>query len=347
MVSANTWYDLPWNIAATVKTGFTHDAAGANPEQITVTRAGTYIISRSFLVYRAGADVFLVSRILVDGTEVPGSFKEGYNNISSPYLWSDTMVVELDADDVVEIQVGTEEDGNDISFLDSGTTPDPTTASVASVSIARIGAGPQGPVGATGATGEVGALDDLSDVEITGTPANNEILAYNAGSSKWINQTDAEAGIGIAVCFFAYRTTAFVMAAIDTWYDYTWNIAAAIKRGFTHDNTSNPEQITITAAGVYEISWGLHHYNVASTVLARVLLDGTEVPGSYRQNTVPPLYCAHVSGTVLAVVTAGQVLELQVGTSLAGTAVQYGDDAGCPDPTTFVAAAISITRLGS
>lgn len=42
------------------------------------------------------------------------------------------------------------------------------------------------------------ALDDLSDVTITGTPADNEVLAYDAGSGEWINQTAAEAGLSVA-----------------------------------------------------------------------------------------------------------------------------------------------------
>jgi len=37
-------------------------------------------------------------------------------------------------------------------------------------------------------------LGDLDDVTITGV-ADNELLAYDSGSSKWINQTAAEAGI--------------------------------------------------------------------------------------------------------------------------------------------------------
>ena len=40
-------------------------------------------------------------------------------------------------------------------------------------------------------------LTDLSDATITGTPADNELLAYDSGSGEWINQTAAEAGISI------------------------------------------------------------------------------------------------------------------------------------------------------
>ena len=290
-----------------------------------------------------------------------------------------------------------------------------------------------------------GALADLSDVTITSV-ADNEVLAYDTATSKWINQTPAEAGLlglaggtltgnllmgalgignnnpiitfatGVAgealfagdvhlasghaykinnlttlssvvlslvetttpseilgmgriytktdnllyftdgagteheaaggmAYFFAYRTTAFTMTNANTWYDYPWNIAATVKTGFTHTHDGgNPEQITVTAAGKYEITVDTTYYSVASTLFIRLLLDGTEIAGSYRQNTVPQLYTAQMSCTVIATVTAGQVLEVQVGASTAGTSVQFLDTT--PAPTVDVAAAISITRLG-
>jgi len=58
------------------------------------------------------------------------------------------------------------------------------------------------PVGwyALTTAGGVDSLDDLTDVTITGTgspevPADNEVLAYDSGSSEWINQTPKEAGL--------------------------------------------------------------------------------------------------------------------------------------------------------
>jgi len=51
----------------------------------------------------------------------------------------------------------------------------------------------------------VAAINDLTDVTISGVPADNEVLAYNDGTSKWINQTAAEAGLatvaGLAVYY--------------------------------------------------------------------------------------------------------------------------------------------------
>lgn len=41
-------------------------------------------------------------------------------------------------------------------------------------------------------------LNELHDVNIDGTPADNEVLAYNSASSMWINKTAAEAGLATA-----------------------------------------------------------------------------------------------------------------------------------------------------
>jgi len=65
--------------------------------------------------------------------------------------------------------------------------------------------GPTGPTGATGLTGDTGpagsigtvTLNDLTDVTITGTPSDNSLIVYDSDTSQWINQTAAQAGIGI------------------------------------------------------------------------------------------------------------------------------------------------------
>lgn len=55
-------------------------------------------------------------------------------------------------------------------------------------------AGPTGPQGETGPAGSE-TLSGLTDTTITGTPADNEFLAYDSASGEWINQTAAEAGV--------------------------------------------------------------------------------------------------------------------------------------------------------
>jgi len=50
----------------------------------------------------------------------------------------------------------------------------------------------------------VAAINDLTDVTISGVPADNEVLAYNTGTSEWINQTAAEAGLATVAGLAAY-----------------------------------------------------------------------------------------------------------------------------------------------
>jgi len=49
--------------------------------------------------------------------------------------------------------------------------------------------------GGGGGGGGATTVDGLTDATITGTPADNEVLAYDTGSGEWINQTAAEAGL--------------------------------------------------------------------------------------------------------------------------------------------------------
>jgi hypothetical protein len=49
-----------------------------------------------------------------------------------------------------------------------------------------------------GGGGGGGDLTDLDDVTITGTPADNEVVAYDTSTSEFINQTAAEAGLAAA-----------------------------------------------------------------------------------------------------------------------------------------------------
>ena len=48
------------------------------------------------------------------------------------------------------------------------------------------------------AEGGASNLSELGDVVISGTPAEDELLAWDTGSSKWINQTPGEAGLATA-----------------------------------------------------------------------------------------------------------------------------------------------------
>ncbi len=48
------------------------------------------------------------------------------------------------------------------------------------------------------ALSQADSVGSLTDTTITGTPADNELLAYDDTTSEWINQTAAEAGLAVA-----------------------------------------------------------------------------------------------------------------------------------------------------
>jgi len=87
------------------------------------------------------------------------------------------------------VNIVTSEDPGEIGWSDPGTA---SFRNFRTYTVAlRLDVGP-GQL----ATGDhVHALDDLTDVTITGTPADDEILAYDTGTSEFINQTAAEAGV--------------------------------------------------------------------------------------------------------------------------------------------------------
>ena len=154
---------------------------------------------------------------------------------------------------------------------------------------------------------------------------------------------------GTRAQFFAYRTTSFDMAATNTWYDYPWNVAAVVKKNFTHNNGVNPEQITVLNAGTYKINWRLDSATAAAhQFVTRLLLDGVEIVGSYASGYVTGNNMNHsLTSSILKPITANQILKVQVGTNIAGSDIAYFDDINMPDPTTFVAASITIDKISN
>lgn len=58
-------------------------------------------------------------------------------------------------------------------------------------------------------------LNELHDLNIDGTPADNEVLAYDSTSSTWINQTAAEAGLAAASHTHAISDVTSLQTSLD------------------------------------------------------------------------------------------------------------------------------------
>ena len=93
-------------------------------------------------------------------------------------------------------------------------------------------------------------IAELNDTTITGTPADNEVLAYDSGTSMWINQTAAEAGVATSSDFTAHT-----------------------------GNTSNPHSVTKTQVGLSNVentalsTWG-GNANISSEITAMAIALG-------------------------------------------------------------------------
>jgi plastocyanin len=94
-------------------------------------------------------------------------------------------------------------------------------------------------------SGGVGTLDSLSDVVITGTPTNGQVLKYDSGTNTWVNGTDATGGGGGSSNSFetiavAGQSNVVADSATDT-------LTLVAGTGITITTTSGTDTITIAS----------------------------------------------------------------------------------------------------
>ncbi len=90
------------------------------------------------------------------------------------------------------------------------------------------------------------SVGSLTDTVISGTPADNELLAYNSGTSKWINQTAAEAGLATSTDIANMVNTTDSIAALSdvgalgtNGQVYVSSGSALVATTLDHDNISD------------------------------------------------------------------------------------------------------------
>jgi hypothetical protein len=97
-------------------------------------------------------------------------------------------------------------------------------------------------------------LEWLHDVAIDGTPADNELLAYNSASSLWINQTAEEAGVA------NLSGATFTGNVAGTNISVTGNVNAT-----TFNGNLSATQISVSATASFNKGQGSAPFTVAST----------------------------------------------------------------------------------
>lgn len=141
--SVNTWVDVPLNGGNANLTNITHSTS-TDPEKITVGVSGIYLISYRIQNQQSGASHHQVARLYKNGnTEILGSFcqVEVLSDANDNVLSHAEVIAELEANDYIVLQIGTNVDVNPEIGMYIGPPyplPAPTTRIYAIVTIHKM-----------------------------------------------------------------------------------------------------------------------------------------------------------------------------------------------------------------
>ena len=136
---------------------------------------------------------------------------------------------------------------------------------------------------------------------------------------------------------FVYRTASLNISA-STWTDIPFTGGHLVLVGGSHSTSTDPEEVTVDYAGTYLITYEVEQWCQAGAPRnqLRVLADGTEIEGSFRQhgphsNTTQ--FRGQLAGSLICELSANDAVKLQVGSSNAADDVAY-NAANPPRPRT-------------
>jgi hypothetical protein len=132
--TAQTWVDVPWNVAATVKVNVTHSHT-STPERISIDKAGKYLITYRFQGNNSSTAGHYMARVINEGGEISGSYSVSVRSYTLGC--QATFIVALAVGSWIELQAANSVAGADIIHTDLGL--DPTVKCCAAISVVRIG----------------------------------------------------------------------------------------------------------------------------------------------------------------------------------------------------------------
>lgn len=169
-------------------------------------------------------------------------------------------------------------------------------------------------------------------------PLRAEDIPYDANKSIKDRLDEVDAGIKAFGHLFSSATQT---ASNSSWTDITFN--NHVLSGIAHNNSVNPQNITLPYAGKYAITLALHTAGTSAgdTLMARGLIDGTEVQGSYIERSID--YADQVDTATVSFIASttstNQILKFQMrGVDIDNNARLYAKEsiAGTPQTATVI-----------
>ena len=167
------------------------------------------------------------------------------------------------------------------------------------------------------------SINELQDVTVTGTPADNEVLAWDTTGGDWINQTASEAGLA---------TTSDIANSADWDTAYSWgdHSVAGYLTSYTETDpvfsASEAASITATDTGNWDTAfgWGDHSaagYLTTETFTGTVTSVAQTVPTGFTVSGSP----VTTSGTLAIGFDTGYSLPTTASQTNWDTAYGWGD----------------------
>ena len=137
------------------------------------------------------------------------------------------------------------------------------------------------------------SVDSLTNATITGTPADNEVFAYDDSTNEWINQTAAEAGLAVAnhththddITDFDSESAAIADTQIAAADIQDLNNVTNIAAGFLQSNGTNATFVTLDHTDISDFDTEVDA--IVDTVIAATdIADLNDVSGSASEGDV-------------------------------------------------------------
>lgn len=170
------------------------------------------------------------------------------------------------------------------------------------------------------ASGGVGGIDDLTDATIDGTPADNELLAFDSTSGLWVNQTPAEANVCDLSTSQSLSNKTIVSGAFTGSFAIPASISLANGSAVNVLLITNPSGVNyLTIANSATVGPSLTAAGTGTNLDLRLISKGTGLVTANGINVQPLTtegdiqYRGASDNTRLAKGTAGQVLTMNSG----------------------------------